>query len=128
MAYVGLIDFAEALGVEFSMDWDGEVVMEYPDEIDAEKLVTFLGDNGKLLGNQFRTRCDLARRVFVGGPLNGQRTPLSCCRSRSYWAHRCKRARWAVYRMQADGRAFFVGYATSAAKAKRGEVCQPAAK
>lgn len=57
-------------------------------------------------------------QVCVGGPHNGQAYPSWRCRGERILFHDGT-ARWAVYEVGPDGRAWFVGIATSQAKGRR---------
>lgn len=135
-----LLRFLESLGVEFDMDWDGEVTMTVPEAVSCAEIEQALKPFGKRLREQVRFRAKQQRSVFVGGQLNGREVswqgPGRCgCGHRmgnggyGYWIrHRLARGRWEVYEEVPDGRAFFRGYATSERKARHGEITATAAK
>jgi len=119
MKSTSILSFAEALDVEFSMDWDGEVFIEYPEHVDVERLRSYLKEHGSALAVMFSDRESRKQQVLVGGPFankpNWRWSPAG-----TFIVLRVKRAKWAVYRQHGDGRAFFMGLATSEKKAKRG--------
>jgi hypothetical protein len=137
-----LLQFLEALGVTFEMDWDDQVIIEVPEEISYGQIAQAIEPFGKRLGEEVRFRAKQRRSVFVGGSLNGQEVDGRALRIKSWCSHtmpngrqgywiryRIKRGCWEVYEQgSADGRAFFRGFATSEAKAKRGEVKDAQAK
>lgn len=126
-----LLKFLEQLGVTFEMDWDDEVIIEVPEDLEAADVMNAIKSEpfGKDLSESVVYRAKASRAVFVGGMLNGKRT--GWIGLRQWFANHVKRGRWEVYERVNDGRAFFRGYATSQAKAKRGEInelTKPASK
>lgn len=131
-----LLEFLESIGFAFHLDWDGELEIEYPEELTIEQFATELGNKCRQdLRACLLARERLARSRFYGGPYDGQG------HMRRWYVHGCvgtdgklrpitdyflamrhERARWACYRLLRDGRAYFVGYAKSEQKARRGEV------
>lgn len=126
-----VVSLAELVGYRFPMDWDGEVSIEPPSEIDQRVLTAYLIDRLDQIGDRIRGRAYRALHHYVGGPLNGQRHDFYY---QGVWAQDASQrwvetdlpylvevhiglAEWAVYRIEPDGRAFFVGMATSKKKA-----------
>lgn len=123
-----LLDFLEQLGVTFEIDWDNEVIIKVPEDLQAADAMKVIANVRfeKHLARTVTFRAQRARSVYVGGRRNGERVGL-CWGNRTWIANRVKRARWEAYELSRDGRAFFRGYATSQAKAKRGEIAEQTA-
>ena len=128
-----LLEFLEAVGCKFSMDWDSHVIVAVPEELSHIQIREAIEPFAKELSRQVRYRAKRRRSVFVGGTLNGQEVGTQARGTYGhhmpngrygYWIrHRIKRGCWEVYEEDAkDGRAFFRGYATSERKARRGEI------
>jgi len=112
-----LVDFFELLGVTFATDWDGEVEATYPESVPIELLRSLVEDYTDEIRRRMEFRRRRAMQVCVGGgTLNGQRHS-------KFWPQLiCKhlgRARWEVYAIARDGRAFYCGEASSQQKARR---------
>jgi len=114
------LDFLRELGFKFGLDWDGQLIIEYPDAISTLYMANLI----KIFQDGIKVRLyfegQKAQRVYVGGPLNGKpyfgcRTPNQplCCH--------IKRGEWLVYVVKSyeDPRAWYVGRASSKKKAKR---------
>lgn len=111
----GAIPFLESIGFTFELDWDGELTMSYPENMDGLTVANALAEQGTHITKNLKGWAALDRRQLLGGPFNGRahghregtRIPMPV-----------RRGRWAVYVVAADGRAWFRGYATSEAKAR----------
>lgn len=113
------IDFMESLGFEFTLDWDGQLEVTYPDELVVETIAYEVGKYSDAVKNRLLFRQHHSMRRLIGGPFAGQKYTNPFCRT-LYWRH-VSRGKWAVYSVWADGRATFKGYATSEFKARRGQ-------
>jgi len=103
----------EHLGFSFPMDFDGDVLIESPSEVRVSDIVALLLERGnkEIVDRTIRFRARRNMRVCVGGPMNGQR------HDGRFWScellYHLGRAEWAAYLVSPDGRAYFVGMATS---------------
>lgn len=116
------LDFLRELGFEFGLDYDGEVLIDPPAEIDPYRMTELVRMFGRGIGH--RLDCERYRRlrVCVGGPCDGQ--PHEHRGPESPLLFHLGRGRWAVYRVHCyvfelnrDPRAWFVGEAASKKKA-----------
>jgi len=121
---MSLLRFAEALGIQPSMDWDDSVSIEYPEVVCRSEMEAALAPVKDCLAREFTIRARRRREVLVGGPFNGQPNRWDYCRGATF-GRRVARAHWAVYREGDDGRAFFIGFASSQRKARRGALKAP---
>lgn len=120
-----MISFLRALGFEFHIDYDCELLIEKPDEVSVDDVLEALGawrENWRgILARQVKYEGQCERREFCGGPLHGQRHSVDYhLMYHHFRGYHLARAKWAVYEFQPDGRAFFRGYATSERKARDG--------
>lgn len=131
--YLHTIALLESVGFQFGLDFDDELIVEYPLEFDpkvlADKVAT---DHAKETVQFLKARAMRQRQQFIGGPLNGQQheglpwlaiqigeNPLRLA-NYGFLARCLGPAEWAVYiGNPADGRAFYHGTATSQKKARR---------
>ncbi len=131
------LEVLEQAGFTFALDFDGSLEWTAPVTVDRAALVAFVQHWSADLAEDVAHRAARDRSRCHGGPLNGQPCPLiwryeylalhdeKGTRIRdlpTFKSLHVKRGQWAVYRIERDRRAFFVGYATSEAKARRGEV------
>lgn len=116
---MSLLAFAEALGIKLGLDWDGELLIEYPEILSRLEIEAAVAPFEEDLALAISLRAKRLLNVLVGGPFNGRRNFSGCCHGETF-GRRVSRAHWAVYRQGDDGRAFFIGYATSQRKARRG--------
>lgn len=116
-----LLRFLEHLGVNFDMDYDGEVFFDVPKDVCHDAIEEALQPFGKGLAQEVRNRARRQRSVFVGGQWNGK-TAAHLGVWNPWIRHHLRRGCWEVYEAVPDGRAFFRGYATSEKKARLGEV------
>lgn len=131
--YLHVVTLLESVGFTFGLDFDNELMIEYPLEFDpkclADKLAT---EHVQEITNFLKRRGEQARRQFLGGPLDGeaywelrwvtvQLVEPTRLATFGYHFHRTAPAAWAIYLAAGsqDGRAFFRGTATSEKKAKR---------
>ena len=113
------LDFLRILGFEFDLDWDNELTIECPEEIDMELFVTWLRKFVPAIKQRLKFEGIRAKECFVGGPYNGQEYFNYIPPNNPLCLH-IKRAKWAVYMTKSsdDPRAWFMGYATSKKKGK----------
>lgn len=127
-----------AVGFKFAVDYDGSLQWTAPESIDVAKLKFIVEHGEAAIAREILSREVRLRRCCYGGPMDGRRHAWlfhylgrinAAGEVIGYAPHyvpvRVNRAKWATYRLQEDGRAFFVGYATSERKARRGEATQP---
>lgn len=124
----------EAMGLVVGLDYDDTLTVEVPEqgEFTRESIAEWLRDPANPLNGVLVSELDNRRRRTltrcIGGPLDGQRHGWSGWRfanAPTFTAVHVARAKWACYRVERDGRAFFIGYASNRQKAKRGEAIQP---
>lgn len=119
------VHFVRELGFTLSLDLDGGLIVKYPPTVSVEAMNELLEKCAPHLAHQIKVEANRERRQFVGGPLNGQRHGEYGGWQRHIVWH-LGRGRWAAYYMCVrspgefdDGRAFYVGEATSQAKARK---------
>lgn len=113
------------LNFRFHVDFDNSLIVDAPEYINPQQVVALLmkGEQGvvhRILDEQRRHR-----RVLHGGPLHGRKgvsgQPAFGTRLAEepmWYFHHLERKRWAVYRIEPDGRGFFVKEVTSKQNAK----------
>lgn len=116
---MSLLRFAQALGIRVWMDWDDEVSIDCPEVVSRSEIEAALGPFADRLKTEFEVRARCRRAILVGGPFNGTRNNWDYCPGATF-GRRVAKSHWAVYRQADDGRAFFVGFASSQRKARRG--------
>lgn len=125
----GTIDFLARFGVRITYaDAECETVEIEARDISAEELVAALREYETSLKRRLYFRRQRALSVCVGGPCNGRRHdfPGSFRRGKGeVVTFHLSRAKWAVYEVGEDRRAWFRGIATSRKKARRLEVIKP---
>lgn len=112
------LELLEELGLVLGLDWDGELLVDCPERIASADLEEAIARFRGPLTRELAARGRRQLKQLVGGPFNGQRNDLFYCPG-AHYGKRVGRAKWAVYQQRRDGRAFFRGYATSEAKARR---------
>lgn len=126
------LEILRALGLRVGLDFDGELLVDAGDDparsIDRATIAEWVQrvENTRLqaaLLHELHRERRRMLRVCYGGPLD-QQFHGWCSYGQKFHGVRVERARWATYRVEEDGRAFFVGYATSEKKSKRGEVAE----
>lgn len=115
------VRFLERLGFEFHLDWNDELEIHSP-EITAADIVSELEKYEDDVTGQILRRAASNLEQFVGGPFNGQRHDAIYWGQNQFIGRKVSRAKWAVYELQKDGRAFFRGWAKSKVKMLRGEI------
>lgn len=122
----GVVDFLRDLDFEIGLDFDGQVIIEYPESLNPKDVANELSKYSDSIRKELTARATMQRRQFVGGPLNGNRHGHFAWCGNTVIAVRICRAKWACYEItdHADGRAWFRGFATSEAKAKRKELAK----
>lgn len=126
-----VMDLLRAIWVEFEMDFDGEITITIPEDHLSEQVADNLEKILKCwkgnLESQYRSQCEEAIRVYVGGPMHNK--PISWESKGTIMCHRVARAKWATYEVRySGGRACFLGYAHSEFKAKKRDIYEPARK
>ncbi len=120
-----MIKFLRALGFGFHLDWDGSLLIEEPDYLSASDVLEALGawreEWRNILARQVTYEAQRDRSFFHGGPSHGKRHGRDARRAEYFVGCNVARAKWAVYKVVPDGRAFFQGYATSERKALNGD-------
>lgn len=124
----------EAMRFKFGVDFDGSLTWEAPQFIPVGKLVALVHEHQAEIAQHLIGREQWNRMRCYGGPLDGRRhgwyyrhLPLYDEQMKfvrylnNFEAVRVERAKWAIYRLERDRRAFFVGYATSKANARQGK-------
>jgi hypothetical protein len=120
------IRFLETLGFEFQLDWDDELEISHPSEIQPEQVSLALRQYADYIVAYLRRRRQKALSHCIGGPFSGRRhgwyywPSFDGTRYRQFHGLNVSRAKWAVYELMKDGRAYFRGYATSRKKARAG--------
>lgn len=104
------LDFLRVLGFDFSLDWDGRVIIEYPEAVEPAQVATLASKFYKQIAMRMKFEQTRRMSVCMGGPMDGQA-------HRGYRGlpliYHVSRGKWAVYRVRAydDPRAVFVGCA-----------------
>lgn len=115
-----VVEFLELLSFKFGLDWDGTLKIVCPASMPKPTEVADLVVKkcpGLLVG-AMDLRGILARRQFVGGPLNG-RPHSNCYWSQPVMIRHVGYAKWVAYLVNKDSRAMFVGETTSQQKARK---------
>lgn len=120
-----MIRFLRALGFDFHVDWDQSLIIKEPDQVSVGDVLDALSagreDWVELIRRTVLNEAVEERSRLMGGPLDGKRHSERVYRTAAYFkGFRVARAKWAVYEIQPDSRAFFRGYATSECKARGG--------
>ena len=114
------LDFLRALGFEFSLDWDDEVLVKPPASLEVRDVAGLIAEFKDLILRRLKTDAHHDQQVCVGGPCSGKRHDGCGCTPILF--HLCRRS-WAVYKTKSypstDERAWFIGMTTSKAKARR---------
>lgn len=108
-------ELAEAMGFRFLLDWDDQLTIQHPEEIDVEAMAQWIAANeAKSIVSRFKCAARQASSVLVGGPFAGRKTSRR-------WGEICvwqrARADWSVYCVAQDGKGYYAGQATSRPKA-----------
>ena len=118
--YLSELTLLEELGAKFELDWDNELLVTVPDSEVGEAIAPIIERCTKQLTRYVFNRAASMKRRCYGGPLNG-REHGHCSLFCERFAWRESRAKWAVYELMEDGRAYFKGYASSEQKGRRGQ-------
>lgn len=114
-------------GFRFAIDWDDSLIVTPPERLDADyvvQLIAWADANGEAVTRAVRMNARLVRGTFSGGSLDGRQT--WCYQSayhvlmpgyRRYHLHHAGRGRWEVYRLEDDGRGYYLGSAPNKKKA-----------
>jgi hypothetical protein len=112
-----LITVLRWAGFELELDYDDELVITHPEDIDPKALAEYLGEcHGAKIRDTLKARAYWERHQCVGGPFNGRRHGLTWG---DIFVLRVRRGAWAAYAVGKDGRAMFAGIASSEAAARR---------
>lgn len=112
-------ELVRQLGWKLGLDLDGVLTIEPPPSVSVEAITDLLSKAERVLVEEVKADAQRQRAQYVGGPMNGQQ--------HGFYGHgkplpvRIKRGQWAAYYLHKwdDRRAFFVGMATSEAKARQ---------
>lgn len=123
--YDGLVSFLRELGLGFSVDEFGDVLIDYPGEFASvrERFDLALRNSHNQLRDDLQAEANRQTWIFHGGPFNGEP-------QRSLVEHGARLVRlispgnWAVYECREKNtlRVFFCGYATSRAEGMAGKL------
>ena len=113
------LDFLREIGFEFGLDWDGQLIIEYPETVSAETLTNLIKQYAEGIKKRLYFEGQKVKRVYVGGPLNGK-SYLGFTAPNQPMCHHVKRGEWLVYMVMNydDPRAWYVGKTSSKKKAK----------
>ena len=113
------LDFFREVGFEFGLEWDGQLIIEFPESVSVDKLTTLIKQFSEGIKKSLYFEGQIAKSVLVGGPMNGKPYFNSGWPNHPLCYH-VKRGEWLVYmvKSQDDPRAWFVGKAKSKKKAK----------
>lgn len=114
------LELLVSLGCEMHIDFDGELQFSVPDPLNVDTVIQQIERHKNYLAGQVKCRANRDRRLFMGGPFNGQK--FGGYVYGGNWVSRVERAKWVVYEPMPDGRAVFKGFASSRAKGRRGEL------
>lgn len=109
------LEFLKLFGFRFGLDLDEQVIIESPETVVVAEIVSELEKHNEAIKRDLTIRAKNARQQCVGGPFNGRR---HCQYFGCPILFHIKRAKWAVYVVSRDGRAFFLGYETSKKKGR----------
>ena len=107
-------------GYTLSVDYDGELFVESEEDV-PEGVRQWLFDHQGEIRERFKFARRKAQAQFIGGSMNNKRHGhYGCPWEKSVYIH-VARAHWEVYEFRGDHdlRLWFVGRATSKAKARR---------
>ena len=107
------LDFLREIGIEFEVDWDGELSIKFPQDT-PQRIISIIDYFKPCIEKRLKSDNKVEQHCFVGGPLNGQRY-FKYLRINRPYCRRIQRAEWAVYvvKSHSDPRAWFAGIATS---------------
>lgn len=115
------LDLLAAAGVTVSLDFDNTLEFDVPEELYLARLRAYLFDHATELAQNLLARHKYERRVFSGGPFDGQLHGRSVSWSIGH-SVKIARGRWAAYCTLGrydDGRLVYCGEATSEKKARK---------
>ena len=116
------------IGVEFALDIDNCLQIEWPTQLDTARLVELVEWARDDLEVAMRNEAECARACLVGGPLNGEPSYFLFPKrifhpdhrhGMTVYYRRLDHARWVMYHIQTDRRGFFLGEFTSERKCRR---------
>lgn len=113
------LDFLREIGFEFGLDWDGQLIIEYPETVSVDKLTNLIKQFSGGIKKSLYFEGQKAKRVLVGGPMNGKPYFNAVMPNHPLCFH-IGRGEWLVYMIKNhdDPRAWFVGKTSSKKKAK----------
>ena len=114
-------DLLKLVGITLELDWDGQLIAHFENWV-PEGIEDWLFENQKDIRSSIEFEGKKKQAVYIGGPLDTQRHHFvrgSYNGDRQY--QHIKRGHWAVYQFKKHGdpRLYFVGTATSKAKARK---------
>lgn len=113
------LDFLREIGFDFGLDWDGQLIIEYPETVSVDTLINLIKQFSEGIKTRLYFEGQKAKRILVGGPMNGKPYFNAGMPNHPLCFH-VKRGEWLVYMIKDynDPRAWFVGKASSKKKAK----------
>jgi len=109
----------ELLGWTFELDEDDQLVITTSSlHVSVARINDILQQCRKRVIQEVKFKAARERRQFLGGPLNGQMHTVNGWCSPGI-ARNLSRGRWVAYRLEHDGRAFYLGEATNKKKANQ---------
>lgn len=113
------LDFFRELGFEFGLDWDGQLQIGWPESLSSEDVAKLILNFENGIRKRLWFEGQKAKRILVGGPLNGNPYREPYYPNQPLYYHTGYR-QWHVYRIKSwdDPRAWYIGQATSKPKAK----------
>ena len=115
-------DVLTLFGFNLGLDWDGALTVESNEPVPAA-IRKWLFDNQGHFRSSLECRRRLNQKVFVGGSLAGQPHCEGYWTDRSAVIRKIGPRHWEAYKFRDnnDPRLYYVGRATSEAKAKKGQ-------
>jgi len=112
-----LVELCEEIGFRFHLDLEGELEVVAPIAVNGGDVTVALEARAEELKHYVARRAKRLRHQCVGGPYQG-RLHRGWQQGGAVLFH-VERGKWAAYVVGKDGRAWFVGYATSKQKARQ---------
>lgn len=120
-----IMGFIVAIGGSVERGPRGDIVVDLPDVVTHDALLRAARMAASDLDHSLRRREYHLQNICIGGPLHGQYRPRKggFRGPPFHYVHRVDRGLWAVYCVDRKRvNPTFIGYASSEAKAKRGEL------
>lgn len=121
------MDLLRELGFAFAVDFDDSLIVDAPVFINPQSVVDLLMEGPDTIVWRVLREQREQRRFLHGGPCHGQRAPdgIQVLQNGRWFEKEPRwhfqhvgRAQWAVYRIEHDGRGFYVQDVTSRLRAK----------